>query len=241
MSGFAALVPLGAGCPELAAGVARPSDDEEEEDGEAASESGEDLRPPGASPGAPRPPGALHPSLGSESHGLGACKRCCFFPRGRCANGYECIFCHYEHDKRRRKKKVRKVVLAAPQRASGGRLKSSGWPPAGAERPQPVPEQRLMGATIFAMPGASAVRHEVPVYYNSSPYDGTFCVVHPSQMVLATENFALQQRVLLEPAYMPQQHQQGGQTVAEPYALGIPPPPAQSPRVWRQAWAGGLG
>jgi len=55
---------------------------------------------------APRPPpGALHPSVGSEGHALGVCKRCCFFPRGRCMNGYTCEFCHYEHEKRKRKNK----------------------------------------------------------------------------------------------------------------------------------------
>jgi len=64
---------------------------------------------------APRPPaGALHPSLGSEGHALGVCKRCCFFPRGRCMNGYNCEFCHYEHEKRKRKnKKGSKVVGTA--------------------------------------------------------------------------------------------------------------------------------
>ena len=51
------------------------------------------------------PPGALHPSLGSEAHEAGGCKRCCFFPRGRCMNGYNCEFCHYEHEKRKRKNK----------------------------------------------------------------------------------------------------------------------------------------
>lgn len=58
---------------------------------------------------APKPPdGALHPSLGSEAHLEGTCKRCCFFPRGRCANGYNCEFCHYEHEKRKRKNKKKK-------------------------------------------------------------------------------------------------------------------------------------
>mmetsp|Transcript_9227 Transcript_9227/g.10718 ORF Transcript_9227/g.10718 Transcript_9227/m.10718 type:complete len:137 (-) Transcript_9227:1-411(-) len=52
---------------------------------------------------APKPPaGALHPSLGSEFHESGNCKRCCFYPRNRCLNGYECEFCHYEHEKRKR-------------------------------------------------------------------------------------------------------------------------------------------
>jgi len=54
------------------------------------------------------PPGAEHPSLGSAGHAAGICKRCCFFPRGRCANGYTCEFCHYEHEKRKRKNKKKK-------------------------------------------------------------------------------------------------------------------------------------
>merc|ERR1719162_237656 len=59
------------------------------------------------------PPGALHPSVGSERHAIGACRRCCFFPRGRCMNGYDCEFCHYDHDKRKRKNKTKKRVEAA--------------------------------------------------------------------------------------------------------------------------------
>merc|ERR1719162_1041138 len=65
------------------------------------------------------PPGAIHPSLGSELHDSAQCKRCCFFPRGRCTNGYNCEFCHYEHEKRKRKNKKKKkkdnaaVVLGA--------------------------------------------------------------------------------------------------------------------------------
>jgi len=55
------------------------------------------------------PPGALHPSIGSETHALGMCKRCCFFSRGRCLNGYDCDFCHYEHDKRKRKNKKKRT------------------------------------------------------------------------------------------------------------------------------------
>mmetsp|Transcript_152028 Transcript_152028/g.369177 ORF Transcript_152028/g.369177 Transcript_152028/m.369177 type:complete len:539 (+) Transcript_152028:104-1720(+) len=58
------------------------------------------------------PPGALHPSVGSRTHMSGLCKRCCFFPRGRCANGYECEFCHYEHDKRKRKNKKKRTIRA---------------------------------------------------------------------------------------------------------------------------------
>lgn len=50
-----------------------------------------------------------HPSRGSVLHAEGQCKRCCFFPRNRCSNGYDCEFCHYEHDKRsNRKRKAKK-------------------------------------------------------------------------------------------------------------------------------------
>merc|ERR1719235_1140297 len=46
------------------------------------------------------------PSLGSLGHFVGTCSRCCFFPKGRCQNGYECRFCHFEHEKRQRKRKT---------------------------------------------------------------------------------------------------------------------------------------
>jgi len=45
------------------------------------------------------------PSMGSAKHAEGLCKRCCFFPKGRCLNGLNCEFCHFEHEKRKRKKK----------------------------------------------------------------------------------------------------------------------------------------
>jgi len=67
----------------------------------------------------PQPPaGASHPSVGSEGHSVGACKRCCFFPRGRCMNGYDCQFCHYEHEKPKRKHRSRhagKPTADAPE------------------------------------------------------------------------------------------------------------------------------
>jgi len=58
------------------------------------------------------------PSAGSARHGEGTCKRCCFFPKGRCSNGYDCQFCHFAHEKRKaknkkKKKKRRKNKLAA--------------------------------------------------------------------------------------------------------------------------------
>lgn len=53
----------------------------------------------------PTQPGGPLPSMGSAMHAEGSCKRCCFFPKGRCQNGLNCEFCHFEHEKRKRKKK----------------------------------------------------------------------------------------------------------------------------------------
>lgn len=48
------------------------------------------------------------PSLGSAEHGMGSCRRCCFFPKGRCNNGQDCQFCHFAHEKRKPKSKRKK-------------------------------------------------------------------------------------------------------------------------------------
>lgn len=40
------------------------------------------------------------PSVGSAKHVEGLCKRCVFFPRGRCENAKDCQFCHYDHPPR---------------------------------------------------------------------------------------------------------------------------------------------
>lgn len=48
--------------------------------------------------------GAL-PSIGSAGHDQGLCKRCAFFPKGRCKNGADCTHCHMEHPKQVRHRK----------------------------------------------------------------------------------------------------------------------------------------
>mmetsp|Transcript_35923 Transcript_35923/g.82483 ORF Transcript_35923/g.82483 Transcript_35923/m.82483 type:complete len:587 (-) Transcript_35923:90-1850(-) len=58
------------------------------------------------------------PSLGSAAHLLGQCKRCNFFSKGRCQNGYDCTFCHFPHEKRkpsRQEKRERKAAWLAQQ------------------------------------------------------------------------------------------------------------------------------
>ena len=53
----------------------------------------------------------------------GECKRCCFYPKGRCQNGYDCKFCHFEHDKRKR------AALSTPG------VKAPGWLVPGVKKP----------------------------------------------------------------------------------------------------------
>lgn len=105
-----------------------PWEDVEDEEGDSDEDAeGQQMQRRGRPEDAPKPPpGALHPSLGSEGHAAGTCKRCCFFPRGRCTNGYECEFCHYDHEKRKRKNKKKKkkdpaaAALAPLGLAQGG-------------------------------------------------------------------------------------------------------------------------
>jgi len=53
------------------------------------------------------------PSIGSAQHGTGECKRCNFFPKGRCQNGKDCTFCHYPHDKRKPSRQEKRERRAA--------------------------------------------------------------------------------------------------------------------------------
>jgi len=59
--------------------------------------------------------GAL-PSVGSVGHADGSCKRCAFFPKGRCQNGADCTHCHFDHTNRLRLRK---------RRPAGGRLRQT--------------------------------------------------------------------------------------------------------------------
>lgn len=45
------------------------------------------------------------PSVGSVGHSDGSCKRCAFFPKGRCQNGKDCAHCHFDHTSRLRLRK----------------------------------------------------------------------------------------------------------------------------------------
>jgi len=53
------------------------------------------------SPGAPTPEAQDLPSIGSAGHAAGECRRCNFFAKGRCQNGYDCEFCHFPHERQK--------------------------------------------------------------------------------------------------------------------------------------------
>eukprot|EP00928_Gymnodinium_smaydae_P053411 TRINITY_DN37401_c0_g1_i1.p1 TRINITY_DN37401_c0_g1~~TRINITY_DN37401_c0_g1_i1.p1 ORF type:complete len:825 (-),score=221.35 TRINITY_DN37401_c0_g1_i1:64-2538(-) len=56
------------------------------------------------------------PSMGSALHASGECRRCNFYPKGRCQNGKNCTFCHLPHEKRkpsRQEKRERRAAWAS--------------------------------------------------------------------------------------------------------------------------------
>jgi hypothetical protein len=85
-------------------------------DGESCSDSGDSSRPETTSGVTGNSvvvdPDSL-PSIGSAFHGLGECKRCNFFPKGRCQNGKNCSFCHFPHDKRKPSRQEKRERRAA--------------------------------------------------------------------------------------------------------------------------------
>lgn len=58
------------------------------------------------------------PSLGSALHAAGECRRCNFFAKGRCRNGFNCTFCHLPHDRRKLSRQEKRDLQAA-RRAQG--------------------------------------------------------------------------------------------------------------------------
>ncbi|CAK0890807.1 unnamed protein product [Prorocentrum cordatum] len=106
------------------------------------------------------------PSVGSVDHDKGECKRCCFFPKGRCTNGHDCQFCHFDHEKRKRLKKKKKRGTGSeaptPSSAAGslltpaGGLLSPGMMLAGATLPHSPVMGELMPTTPLVLGPPSA-------------------------------------------------------------------------------------
>jgi len=53
------------------------------------------------------------PSIGSAEHASGQCRRCNFFAKGRCRNGFDCVFCHFPHDRRKLSRQEKREAQAA--------------------------------------------------------------------------------------------------------------------------------
>lgn len=52
------------------------------------------------------------PSVGSVKHSSGDCKACTWFPKGRCNRGVDCLYCHFDHDGRKKRAKPKKSTIS---------------------------------------------------------------------------------------------------------------------------------
>mmetsp|Transcript_46758 Transcript_46758/g.117772 ORF Transcript_46758/g.117772 Transcript_46758/m.117772 type:complete len:467 (-) Transcript_46758:673-2073(-) len=232
-------------------------DEDDDESGDEGESQPQALRRPEDVP--KPPPGALHPSLGSEGHGIGACKRCCFFPRGRCMNGYECMFCHYEHEKRKRKnkKKNKRATVSTHQhgvvsgvrplmanstlgltmpghmlQARSGVVMPAGYP--SAQMVQVLPQQ---GQFLYSAPQVISVATQQDLLAPYHINNGAYCVMQPQQTLVTAPALSAysgvqqsQQLIVLEPASMPQpQQSQQPQHSQQKQHLEPPPPPPRAP------------
>eukprot|EP00928_Gymnodinium_smaydae_P054408 TRINITY_DN38184_c0_g1_i1.p1 TRINITY_DN38184_c0_g1~~TRINITY_DN38184_c0_g1_i1.p1 ORF type:complete len:353 (-),score=58.60 TRINITY_DN38184_c0_g1_i1:116-1057(-) len=107
------------------------------------------------------------PSVGSAAHGDGTCRRCCFFPKGRCQNGYDCEFCHFAHEKNRPKNKRRthaKRRAHRQQRQASAAITKANASASGADAP-------ALETVLSSAPGApdSEVASGVAFSEDSSP------------------------------------------------------------------------
>lgn len=152
------------------------------------------------------PPGL--PSAGSVGHASGQCSPCCFHPRGRCVNGQSCSFCHFGHEKRRRKKR-------AGEWTEG----------------KDVPDSQVAGASPTTL---SLVEATSPSMSNLSSLVSTPCVTPMSTGLPASPQRAppSQPPPCAAPAYpAPNMEPQGVKTAPPPHAPPpmYPPVPAHHP------------
>lgn len=161
------------------------------------------------------------PSLGSAPHHLGTCKRCCFFPKGRCTNGYQCDFCHFDHEKRKRKNKKKKKKAVAEGTGSPIPVASQGTTPApvttqvavtqvASANPPPI-QQTVVQTTIVAQPP-------------SQPTSPTAIVAQSGPLLTSVTAEASRPAVYGAPAL----------TVPAP---GVPAPPPAPPPVTLEGFA----
>jgi len=204
------------------------------------------------------PPGALHPSEGSEAHESGTCKRCCFYPRGRCTNGYNCEFCHYEHEKRKRKNKKKKkkdnaaaVVTAATVLSIGGQQVNVGVQP---QLVQNMTSLAPATSSIYSSaPGACFYEAGDPrsyglsrpmapllqplattqAVYSTAPAEPMYQAMPPPMPILPPQpTLAPAPQMAAPPGFVSFQAADGRQVFVQqtaPQPLGMPPPLATQP------------
>lgn len=105
------------------------------------------------------------PSIGSALHGTGECKRCNFFPKGRCGNGKNCQFCHYPHDKRKPSRQEKRERRAAWLGGQDDDPSTDGQSPVA-----------KVGPLLSTMGPEVAQQHAAPFLFTHGPYPGGF---HP--------------------------------------------------------------
>merc|ERR1712013_735262 len=67
------------------------------------------------------------PSIGSASHHLGSCRPCAFLHTKGCANGIECIFCHFCEPGEKKRRRKDKIAMRRELRNQGTNVMQSSW------------------------------------------------------------------------------------------------------------------
>lgn len=171
------------------------------------------------------------PSLGSAQHHLGTCKRCCFFPKGRCTNGYDCEFCHFDHEKRKRKNKKKKKKAGA----EGSPVVTQAGPPGPAPGPAPGPGGIIVSGGLGPnQPPVMAAAAQLP----APP-------LQPPQVTALPEGVVQVQRGTLPAELLAVAPQLAGPPSAPPpvappdITVPLPaPPPAPAPMIQQQVIQG---
>eukprot|EP00441_Pelagodinium_beii_P027164 CAMPEP_0197661492 /NCGR_PEP_ID=MMETSP1338-20131121/51489_1 /TAXON_ID=43686 ORGANISM="Pelagodinium beii, Strain RCC1491" /NCGR_SAMPLE_ID=MMETSP1338 /ASSEMBLY_ACC=CAM_ASM_000754 /LENGTH=571 /DNA_ID=CAMNT_0043239057 /DNA_START=96 /DNA_END=1809 /DNA_ORIENTATION=- len=208
--------------PEMFGQPVMKPDEEDDEDDDDEDEVPHHLRNMADAP--QPPPGAIFPSLGSDGHEEGTCKRCCFFPRGRCTNGYNCEFCHFEHEKRKRKNKKKK-------KKDGTSIAATALPTTGTvvmNHPQVAGMPQPMHATMMQQ-APPQVAQAMPPHLQQLPPQACSPTQHLQQLPPQACSPTQQQNYM---AYPPSPDRAAQQQQQQQLVLGTQgfPPPQQAPQ-----------
>jgi hypothetical protein len=98
------------------------------------------------------------PSAGSALHAIGECRRCNFFAKGRCRNGFDCVFCHLPHERRKLSRQEKREQQAARQnmlmQGGLGSMDDAGSDDSEAESPTESMSNQKVGLLLSPMKAA---------------------------------------------------------------------------------------